>query len=169
MSRLTENFNLQRGLLHHLDSLPHVQLIQRTKVQSITNPSESNGEWPLVHLDNGRVLRSRLLVRSPKLAISFPNNSLARSARMDSIRLCELSLEFNPTGGHTILKPSLRLWNTHHEEHSKVPIPLRTNASSQQAQSPSFPSRRPYLRWSGQLNQRLPKLSLPVIQRSWPA
>ncbi|TFK29762.1 COQ6 monooxygenase [Coprinopsis marcescibilis] len=62
MSRLTENFNIQRGLLRHLEKLPQVQLIQRTKVQSISQgPSDEQG-WPIVHLDNGTTLRSRLLV-----------------------------------------------------------------------------------------------------------
>ncbi|KAH6915856.1 COQ6 monooxygenase [Coprinopsis sp. MPI-PUGE-AT-0042] len=62
MSRLTENFNLQRGLLRHLESVPQVQLIQRTKVNSIVKPVGGNDNWPLVHLSDGRVLRSRLLV-----------------------------------------------------------------------------------------------------------
>ena len=62
MARLTENFNLQRGLLRHLDSFPRVQLIQRTKVDSIVRPVEGNGNWPLIHLSDGRTLRSRLLV-----------------------------------------------------------------------------------------------------------
>ncbi|GLB41771.1 putative FAD-dependent monooxygenase required for the C5-ring hydroxylation during ubiquinone biosynthesis [Lyophyllum shimeji] len=62
MARLTENFNLQRGLLRHLEHLPGVRLIERTKVKSIIRDAEDQGGWPLVHLDNGRVLRARLLV-----------------------------------------------------------------------------------------------------------
>ncbi|EAU90565.2 COQ6 monooxygenase [Coprinopsis cinerea okayama7 len=63
MSRLTENFNLQRGLLRHLSTLSsRVQLLERTKVQSIQRTSTENSSWPLVHLDNGKILRSRLLV-----------------------------------------------------------------------------------------------------------
>ncbi|KAG5653399.1 hypothetical protein H0H81_000686 [Sphagnurus paluster] len=62
MARLTENLNLQRGLLRHLEKLPEVQLIDKTKVQSIIRDTEERGGWPLVHLDNGRVLRARLLV-----------------------------------------------------------------------------------------------------------
>ncbi|KAF5336069.1 hypothetical protein D9611_006401 [Ephemerocybe angulata] len=62
MSRMTENLNLQRGLLRHLADMPQVQLLQKTKVQSITRDSDDKQSWPLVHLDNGRVLRSRLLV-----------------------------------------------------------------------------------------------------------
>ncbi|KAJ6621397.1 ubiquinone biosynthesis hydrox [Mycena sp. CBHHK59/15] len=61
MARITENLNLQRGLLRHLSSFPEVEILDKTKVQSIENP-EGLGGWPLVHLDDGRVLRSRLLV-----------------------------------------------------------------------------------------------------------
>lgn len=62
MSRMTENLNLQQGLLRHLSELPQVQLLQKTKVQSISRDSADKQSWPLVHLDNGRILRSRLLV-----------------------------------------------------------------------------------------------------------
>ncbi|KAJ7504471.1 ubiquinone biosynthesis hydrox [Mycena galericulata] len=60
MARITENLNLQRGLLRHLGKIPEVQILDKSKVQSIEHLEESS--WPLVHLDNGRVLRSRLLV-----------------------------------------------------------------------------------------------------------
>ncbi|KAF9480481.1 ubiquinone biosynthesis hydrox [Pholiota conissans] len=62
MSRLTENFNLQRGLLQHLDTIPEVKLLQQTKVVSITNDSEDRGGWPVLHLDNNKTIRTRLLV-----------------------------------------------------------------------------------------------------------
>ncbi|KAF5383600.1 hypothetical protein D9615_003491 [Tricholomella constricta] len=62
MARLTEILNLQRGLLRHLEELPDVQLIEKTKVKSILRDAEEQGGWPLVHLDNGRVLRARLLI-----------------------------------------------------------------------------------------------------------
>jgi len=65
MSRMTENFNLQRALLRHLDETPEVQILQRTKVTSIEQDSDDRGSWPLVRLDNGKVIRARLLVRSP--------------------------------------------------------------------------------------------------------
>lgn len=64
MARLTENLNLQRGLLRHLERNPQVQLLQRTKVKSIIRDDGDKGEWPLVQLDNDRVLRARLLVTS---------------------------------------------------------------------------------------------------------
>ncbi|KAJ7623287.1 ubiquinone biosynthesis hydrox [Roridomyces roridus] len=60
MARMTENLNLQRGLLRHLANVPQVQILDSSRVQSIDHPEGSN--WPLVHLDSGRVLRSRLLV-----------------------------------------------------------------------------------------------------------
>ncbi|KAF7317987.1 Ubiquinone biosynthesis monooxygenase COQ6, mitochondrial [Mycena kentingensis (nom. inval.)] len=60
MARMTENLNLQRGLLRHLGTVPEVHLLDKTKVQSIARGE--NAGWPLVQLDNGRVLRSRLLV-----------------------------------------------------------------------------------------------------------
>ncbi|RDB23405.1 Ubiquinone biosynthesis monooxygenase COQ6, mitochondrial [Hypsizygus marmoreus] len=62
MARITENLNLQRGLLRHLEQLPSVQLVEKTKVESIQRDAEERGGWPLVHLDNGKVLRARLLV-----------------------------------------------------------------------------------------------------------
>ncbi|KAG6870493.1 hypothetical protein C0992_013233, partial [Termitomyces sp. T32_za158] len=62
MARLTENLNLQRGLLRRLDELPEVQLIDRTKVKTILRDTDEQGGWPLVHLENGQVLRARLLV-----------------------------------------------------------------------------------------------------------
>ncbi|KAJ6591658.1 hypothetical protein DFH09DRAFT_1137615 [Mycena vulgaris] len=61
MARMTENLNLQRGLLRHLSNIPEVSILDKAKVQSIDHAEGSSG-WPLVHLDNGRVLRSRLLV-----------------------------------------------------------------------------------------------------------
>ncbi|KAJ7155492.1 ubiquinone biosynthesis hydrox [Mycena crocata] len=61
MARMTENLNLQRGLLRHLAGIPEVHLLDKMKVQSIDHAEGSEG-WPLVHLDSGRILRSRLLV-----------------------------------------------------------------------------------------------------------
>ncbi|KAI0741280.1 ubiquinone biosynthesis hydrox [Daedaleopsis nitida] len=62
MATLTENLNLQRALLRHLDSTSAVELIDKVKVQSIAPEEREGGGWPLVHLSNGRVLRARLLV-----------------------------------------------------------------------------------------------------------
>ncbi|RPD58895.1 ubiquinone biosynthesis hydrox [Lentinus tigrinus ALCF2SS1-7] len=62
MARLTENLNLQRGLLRHLDGTSAVELIDKVKVQSIQREEREGGGWPLVHLSDGRVLRARLLV-----------------------------------------------------------------------------------------------------------
>ncbi len=65
MARLTENLNLQRALLRHLDSTSAVELFDKVKVQSIQREEREGGGWPLVHLSDGRVLRARLLVSSP--------------------------------------------------------------------------------------------------------
>ena len=62
MARLTENFNLQRGLLRRLQDIPEERLLQQTKVKSNVQDVEEHGQWPLVDLENDRVLRARLLV-----------------------------------------------------------------------------------------------------------
>lgn len=61
MARLTENLNLQQGLLRSIDKLGVVDVMDNVKVSSIEKDSE-NGGWPLVHLSNGLTLRARLLV-----------------------------------------------------------------------------------------------------------
>ncbi|KAI0322767.1 hypothetical protein OF83DRAFT_1160967 [Amylostereum chailletii] len=61
MARLTENLNLQRALLRHLESHPTIRLLDKTKVESI-HKGEQDGVWPVVHLSGGQVLRARLLV-----------------------------------------------------------------------------------------------------------
>ncbi|ESK94906.1 ubiquinone biosynthesis monooxygenase coq6 [Moniliophthora roreri MCA 2997] len=60
IARLTENLNLQRGLLRCLQNTPNISIIDKTKVQTIE--SEGPGTWPLVRLDNHQVLKARLLV-----------------------------------------------------------------------------------------------------------
>ncbi|KAL1733265.1 hypothetical protein EV714DRAFT_204766 [Schizophyllum commune] len=62
MSRIIENLNLQRGLLRHLDTFPDIQLLDKTKVQTITPDEGATGSWPVLHLDNGRSIRARLLI-----------------------------------------------------------------------------------------------------------
>ncbi|KAL4078786.1 hypothetical protein V8B97DRAFT_1933422 [Scleroderma yunnanense] len=63
MARLTENLNLQRALLWHLDSMSGLQLLQKVKVESIQREDRESGHgWPLVHLSDGSTLRARLLV-----------------------------------------------------------------------------------------------------------
>ncbi|KAI0825447.1 ubiquinone biosynthesis hydrox [Irpex lacteus] len=62
IARLTENLNLQRGLLRHLSQYPEVELADTVKVQSIVRDEQEGSGWPLVHLSDGRVLRTRLLV-----------------------------------------------------------------------------------------------------------
>jgi len=69
MARLTENLNLQRGILQHLDGFPEVQVFDKTKVSSIVRDQGESGNWPLVHLDNGRILKGRLLVNIPDTSV----------------------------------------------------------------------------------------------------
>jgi len=70
MAKITENLNLQRGLLRHLKEFPPVHLLDKAKVQSILRDTEEGGGWPMVHLDNGQILRARLLVGA-KLRSSY--------------------------------------------------------------------------------------------------
>lgn len=62
MATLIENFNVQRALLRNLDGTPEVRIFQGTKVTSIEPDEAQRGTWPLVFLDNQKVLRARLLV-----------------------------------------------------------------------------------------------------------
>ena len=61
MSRMTENLNLQRGLLKYLAQIPEVQLLDNVRVTDIEKEDGGNG-WSLVRLSNGRTFRTRLLV-----------------------------------------------------------------------------------------------------------
>lgn len=58
---MTENLNLQRGLLKHLSQMPEVQLLDNVRVIAIEKEDQANG-WPLVRLSNGKTFRTRLLV-----------------------------------------------------------------------------------------------------------
>ncbi|KAI6042075.1 hypothetical protein EDC04DRAFT_2564765 [Pisolithus marmoratus] len=63
MARLTENLNLQRALLRHLESIGSIELLQNTRVESIRREDRDAGHgWPLIHLSDGTTLRARLLV-----------------------------------------------------------------------------------------------------------
>ena len=62
MARLTENLNLQRALLRHLDETKSVKLLDNVKVDKIETNDEAGG-WPVVRTSNGVSLRTRLLVR----------------------------------------------------------------------------------------------------------
>lgn len=61
MSRMTENLNLQRGLLRHLAQIPEVQLLDNVRVTAIEKENQKDG-WPLVRLSDGQTFRTRLLV-----------------------------------------------------------------------------------------------------------
>jgi ubiquinone biosynthesis monooxygenase Coq6 len=77
MARLTENLNLQRGLLRALDENGTVELIDGARVNEITRETDLGG-WPTVSLSNGRKLRARLLV-SP-FSGSFSADPLTRDS-----------------------------------------------------------------------------------------
>lgn len=63
MARLTENLNLQRGLLRRLDEMPkQVELMDKVRVEKIHR--EDAGSWLVVQLSNGTSIRARLLVSS---------------------------------------------------------------------------------------------------------
>ncbi|KAF5388673.1 hypothetical protein D9757_004742 [Collybiopsis confluens] len=78
MARLTETLNLQRSLLHHLITTPSVEVIDQSRVQSIS-PDEISGAWPSVMLDTGRVLKARLLVGA-----DGPNSPVRAFAKIPS-------------------------------------------------------------------------------------
>ena len=58
---MTENLNLQRGLLRRLSKTPEIQLLDNVRVTAIEKEDGVNG-WPLVRLSNGQTFRTRLLV-----------------------------------------------------------------------------------------------------------
>jgi ubiquinone biosynthesis monooxygenase Coq6 len=62
MAFLTENINLQRALLRRLSGVREVQILDSVKVDSIQKDNKEHSGWPLVHLSDGKVLRTRLLV-----------------------------------------------------------------------------------------------------------
>ncbi|KAF9266858.1 ubiquinone biosynthesis hydrox [Marasmius fiardii PR-910] len=77
IARLTENLNLQRGLLRFLRKSQAVHLVDKTKVDSIT--SSGPGTWPSVHLDNNKTLKARLLVGADGI-----NSPVRRHAQISS-------------------------------------------------------------------------------------
>ena len=64
MARLTETLNLQRALIRHLREQPNITLLDKTKVETISEDDIPGGGWPTVQLSDGSALRARLLVCS---------------------------------------------------------------------------------------------------------
>lgn len=63
MAKFVENTNLQKALLLNLREQAKVECIDKTKVaQIVRGDTKEHGGWPIVHLDNGRRIRARLLV-----------------------------------------------------------------------------------------------------------
>jgi ubiquinone biosynthesis monooxygenase Coq6 len=65
---MTENLHVQYGLqkqiLMHQSKGIKLDIFEKTKVQGITNESRDStcSDWPIVQLDNGKTLQTRLLV-----------------------------------------------------------------------------------------------------------
>ena len=132
MARLTENLNLQRGLLQHLDKFPDVELRQRTKVASIS-PDQSG--WPLVTLDDGTMIRARLLVSFSVPAEPWFN--CCRLGQMVPIRQSGIMLVFSRMVGRTTPRALLQQWFTLLAVPSKGQTRRHISDSSQLAPSPS--------------------------------
>ncbi|TDL23907.1 ubiquinone biosynthesis hydrox [Rickenella mellea] len=62
IAHMTENLNIQCGLLRNLAERGAVSIIDKVKVSQIVREQKEGGGWPLVHTSDGRVLRTRLLV-----------------------------------------------------------------------------------------------------------
>lgn len=123
MSRMVENINLQRALLRRLGSMHDVDLYDKLKVSAIERQGAvgsaiAPGDWPLVHLSDGRTLRARLLVSNSLLCMRFQGAQIQR-LKLGWRRWVQLSCSFvctNPllrmglrhacSGGHLIPRPS---------------------------------------------------------------
>lgn len=77
LSTTVENLNLQRASLRYLSQFPEVELLDNVNVQSITPEATEGGNWPLVHLSNGRVIRARLLVSPSFYSTTFKAPTLS--------------------------------------------------------------------------------------------
>jgi len=106
MARLTENLNLQRGLLRLLDNhAPAVDLIHKTRVTSIDRESQTYGTWPIVTLSNGRRLRARLLVNIQVYSErSKTNDGFLRSEQTDPIPQSETTPKYPLRAGPMTLE-----------------------------------------------------------------
>lgn len=59
---MTENLNIQKALIQHLDNFSDVKLLDNAKVDTITPDDADSGRWPVIKLSTGSMLRARLLV-----------------------------------------------------------------------------------------------------------
>ena len=108
LSTLVENLNLQRALLHHISGMSSVNVVDKTKVQTIQKEEREGNSWPLVHLSDGRVLRARLLVSYNEVCAYTGSLILHRLVQTVSTPLCVHSQGSSHTAGHTIPKQSSR-------------------------------------------------------------
>ena len=111
-----------------LTPAPEVQLLDKVKVQNIVREDREENAWPLVHLSDGRILRSRLLVSD---YMRYPNLLLQpiRSVQTDSTRLSGHTLGYNLTGGRTTHTASSRHCSMHHVHPCLEPTLWPTNVS----------------------------------------
>lgn len=85
MARLTENLNLQRALLHQIDtvsSADNLSLYDGTKVTSISSgraATTDGGGWPILQLSNSKTIRARLLVGA-----DGPNSPVRAYSKIES-------------------------------------------------------------------------------------
>jgi hypothetical protein len=105
LSRMTENLNLQRGLLRRLSNIPEIQLLDNVRVDVIQKEERQDGNgWPIVRLSNGQTLRTRLLVSFQHHSlVHITNLHMARSALMVSTHRSALTLASVPMVGRMIL------------------------------------------------------------------
>lgn len=138
MARLTENLNLQRAILRHLETIPEVRILENTKVTSIGR-DEDRGGWPLVHLDNSMVLRARLLVRIMKCQIQLSSCALCRLVLTDLTPLFDHTLGYLHLDGLTMLRELLPPCSILLEVLTKIQTPQRINGFCPQVLSLSCP------------------------------
>lgn len=152
MARMTENLNLQRGLLKHLSQIPEVQLLDNVRVTVIEKEDGANG-WPSVRLSDGQTFRTRLLVSLVLLhLLCLGSDTTFRSGQTALILPFVHSLESRVMGGP--MRPMLSLLPSHilPVHRSNRQMPPRINVSYPLDQSHSFPFPQPSRQWFGRPN-----------------
>ncbi|KAI5120265.1 hypothetical protein M0805_004601 [Coniferiporia weirii] len=106
MATMAENLNLQRALLRSLETSGAVEIMDKTKVDSIESDVERGG-WPLVHTSNGGILRARLLVGA-----DGPNSPVRSYAGIESYGWAYDTRAIVATLNHAPRLPGLQTPNT---------------------------------------------------------
>ncbi|KAG9128245.1 putative ubiquinone biosynthesis monooxygenase [Ceratobasidium sp. 392] len=85
MASMTENLNLQRGILKRLGELSSVELLDTVKVDSIEHGPGEGNNWPILKTSNGRSLRCRLLrLKHPQIGADGFNSPVRKFAGIAS-------------------------------------------------------------------------------------